>query len=221
MEKILSIKRIGIRGGGRGAAVLAFFCAVILSCSLFATAANADAQADIVAQATKDYAAGQSLQDVISKALSSAAASDVAPDNLAAALAESLLQAGIKNGADGVALAGQIASTMLCALTAGGTDTVTTLRTISQMVEGIRAAADRNGLNADAVRSQIDTDLIASACAGELGEQLAQVLDAVYKKKHAETYTAPPAPTVTPPSPPSNVASNVTNTFDPTASTTK
>ena len=207
MERISSIKRIGIRDGGQGVAVLVFFFAVILSCSLFATTANANAQADIVAQATKDFAVGQSLQDVMAHALASAAGSGVAFDNLAATLAESLMQAGIKNGADGVVLAGQIASAMLYALTASGADTATTLRTISQMVEGIRAAADRNGLNADAVRSQIDTALIAAASSSELGQQLVQVVDAAYTQK--------------PPTPPPSVASNVSNAFDPTASTTK
>jgi hypothetical protein len=178
-----------------------------------------------VAQATKDFAAGQSLQDVMAHALSSAAGSDVAFDNLAAALAESLMQAGIKNGADGVVLAGQIASAMLYALNANGADTATTLRTISQMVEGIRAAADRNGLKEkeDLVRSEIDKVLIAAASSGELGEQLVKVVDAAYAEKHAETYTAPPAPKVQPPPPPapSPIAANVSNAFDPTASKTK
>jgi len=223
MEKMSSIKCIGIRGGVRGAAVLAFFFAVILSCSLFATAANAEPQADILAQATADYAAGQSPQDVICHALASATASGVALDNLAPALAESLMEAGIKNGADGVLLAGQVASGMLCCtLTASGNDTATTLRTISQMVEGIRAAADRHGLNADSVHSQIDTDLSASACVGELGVQLVQVVNAAYLQAHAETYTAPAPPVVraNPLVAPASVGSNVANAFTPTASNT-
>jgi len=219
MEKISSIKCIGIRGGGRGVAVLAFFFAVILSCSLFATAANAEPQADIVAQATADYAAGQSLQDVITHALASATAAGVALENLAPALAETLMEAGIKNGADGVVLAGQVAEAMLCALTGSGTDTANTLRAISQMVEGIRAAADRHGLNAELVRGEINKDLSASACAGELGVQLAQVVDAAYLQAHAETYTAPPVARANPLVAPASVGSNVANAFSPTAST--
>jgi len=217
MGKISSIKRIGIRDGGRGAAVLALFFAVILSCALFATAANADTQGDIVAQATKDFAAGQSLQDVMAHALSSAAGSDVAPENLAAALAGSLMQAGITNGADGVVLAGQIISAMLSALAAGGADTDTKLRTLAQMVEGIRPVSDSNGLNADAVHSQI----IAAASSGDLGEQYAQVVNDAWTGR-ADTYTTLPAPKVQPPPPaPSPIAANVSNAFDPTASKTK
>jgi hypothetical protein len=204
------------------ARICVLFLAAMLVSTLYLPAANAATQAEIVAQAQAAYTSGQNLNGVISQAINSALSSGISLPDIAPALAETLMQAGIQNGADGVALAGQVASAMLYALTAIGTDTATTLRTISEMVEGIRAASDRNGLNADAVRSQIDTVLIAAASSGELGVQLVRVVDAAYAQTHAETYTAPPGPRAQgPPSAPASVGANVANAFNPTASATK
>lgn len=181
-----------ICNGGKGAALPMLFLAVVLSCFLFSNPVSAATQAEIVAQATAEYAAGRSIQDVVAHALAAAAASDIAFDSLAPALAESLMQAGIQSEAEGISLSGQITSAMLSALMAQGADNPTVLRTVSQMVEGIRAASDRAGLNADAVRAQIGSVLSAVGGTGEFGTQLVQVLNAAYSEAHAETYTTPP-----------------------------
>ncbi|MDR3568431.1 MAG: hypothetical protein P4L43_10425 [Syntrophobacteraceae bacterium] len=181
--------------GGRRGGIGVFLVACVLSWSLFTCVASAapapgpTAQNDIIAAAKAAYVSGQSLDAVIAQALKSAAAAGVYVPDMAPALAETLMETGIAQKQDGAALACQISTAMYAALAARGSDNATIFRTMAQTVEGIRAAADRNKLDAVAMQASINACL--ASVGGDLSTQLAQVVNQAYSQTHAETYTAP------------------------------
>ncbi|MCE5334595.1 MAG: hypothetical protein LLG06_08370 [Desulfobacteraceae bacterium] len=215
MIRVLGIKR----GSSRklGIPVIALLCFLIIG-SFISTSAIAETESDIVARADAEFSSGKSVLEVISSALSSAEAVGIPSERIAQALADALMDAGIRNGADGSILAGQIASGMLLAVTAAGADTNTTLRTVSETVLGIRAASESNGLDAATVESQVLSALSSNATTAELGTQLANVAAAALAQTRAETYTPPATPQASVPPAPSTIPSDVQNAYDPTAS---
>jgi hypothetical protein len=181
--------------GKQHAGIRVFLAASLLSWALLTCAASAapapaaTTQRDIIAGAKAAYALGQSLNAVIAQALKAASAAGVYVPDMVPGLAETLMQTGIDQKRDGVALSGQIASATYSALAAQDADNATILRTMSQTVEGIRAAADRNKLDTAAVLAQINSSL--ASVGGTLSTQPSQVVNQAYSQAHAETYTAP------------------------------
>jgi hypothetical protein len=192
------------------------FFAVILLSTLFTSAVLAAPKDDIVAQARSSLLAGRPLELCIAQALALASKSDIAPPDLAAELAESLMQGGIGVKMDGVALADNIVTDMVKALKDSGADDNTILRTIPPMVQGIRAAADRNKLDVMVVQKKIEDALGTSG--GNLTAQLVQMAQAAYGEQHAETYTPATPGATPPPAPAPSAGGGVSGAYDSTAS---
>ncbi|MHC4676579.1 MAG: hypothetical protein ACYTBZ_29185 [Planctomycetota bacterium] len=214
-------------------AALISFTPILISAA-WCGAAHAATQAEILDRAQRDYRAGQYLIEVISQAVHAALEGGIALEDLAAPLAETLMEAGLQLGQDGTSLTGSISANMFQACTNVGARDASLFRTVSQTTQGIRAAAAKAGLDANRVRVEIKFSL-TMASSPEVAQKLARVIDAAYQKSPAETYTAvaeapaqPVAPaletytsppqTFGPPEPPSSVPTSVGEAFDNTAS---
>lgn len=153
--------------------------------------ASAASQPEILDQAHKDYVSGQSLIEVIGHALETARASEITPENLAASLAETLMRDGLAMKREGPDLAHDISVAFLKSCIATNLDIPTTLRTIAQMIKGIRTASAASGLDQNLIRTGIERGLLESAGTQELGDQLVRVVDSAFQEDVAETYTVP------------------------------
>ena len=176
--------------------------------------------AAIVTEATKNLSSGEPVQQVVAQAMQSAANSGITPQEVILALSQSLMQAGIANGANGTSLAGEITSATLVVLTATGADSTTVIQTISLMAQGIGTGAGNSGLDTTPVLNQVQGVVLAQG--GDNSAQLGQVIANIISTGNvASTYTPPapaPPPPTPPPPPPSNVPQNVSDSFTPAAS---
>jgi hypothetical protein len=70
---------------------------------------------------------------------------------------------GAELGRNGIGLAGNISAHMYLAVINAGADDATLFRTVSQTIQGIRAGAANQGLEANQVRGQIERSLVSIA----------------------------------------------------------
>lgn len=84
---------------------------------------------------------------------------------------------GAELGRNGISLAGNIFAHMYWTVINAGADEGTLFRTVSQTIQGIRAGAANQGLEANQVRGQIERSLASAAPTVEVGQQLARVVD--------------------------------------------
>jgi hypothetical protein len=188
---------------------------VLLTSYLPANGAFAATLGEILDQARTKVLAGQDLPQVISQSVAAAQESGIVLDALAAPLVETLLEAGIDKGGNGVALAGDIASGLFLAIKDAGVDDPTLFRSVSQAIQGLRAGAARRGLDASQVRAEIQSSLEGAASTTEMAQQMGRIVESTYEEAYAATYTPPaPSPPAAPPSPPGVIG----NAYDPTAS---
>ncbi|MFH1138200.1 MAG: hypothetical protein V1816_19175 [Pseudomonadota bacterium] len=186
--------------------------------------AQTQTSATIITTAANDYFGGGALNQIIDNAFASAGANLIPLTDLAAGLSDALFETGLRQGQNGVDLAGQIASAMVTHLNTAGLDQAESLRILNATLLGLRAAAARAGIDQQALMNQLIASLQAAGAGSTwlTAEVSGALVNGAFQGDVASTYVPPdaglpgglPAPSLGPPDGTNPLGGN----YDPTAS---
>jgi len=174
--------------------------ALALALCLVPALSQAVTQGQTLALAKQNLTDGMPVDQIVGQALSGWSEGGLAPVDVIAPLAESLLENGIAAGKDGVRYAGAIVCAVLDWSIANNLPMADMARNVSQAVLGIRASLNRHGdLDPEKIKEEIKN------CPA-MDDVMRRVVDAAYDEVVAATYTPLAPPPFTVPQP---------NAFDP------
>lgn len=143
---------------------------------------------EFLAQAATAMRDEKPLPDIVDRAFTEADKAGLSPVKIASGLSETLMGTGLSMGQEGPQLAGQITCSVILWLEEAGYTTPEKARVVAESVLGIRAMAERRGLENKLFQSQIENSV--KACAGQMGPVFAKVVGDAFGGD-SETFTPP------------------------------
>jgi hypothetical protein len=163
---------------------------------------------DIYKAAMQGFNDGKNVNELVSEAFATAKAEGIPYYQIMAGLSETLVELGVRKGQDPLAAVDEVSAAIINKICEYGLNRAETMRAVSQMILGIRAASLRHGLDQEVVKGRIDTALNGATCSLQFAEA---VIDPSFQEAVLATYTAPDMffGTQAPPGAP------VVNSYDP------
>jgi|GEM_PF-4662866 len=143
---------------------------------------------EFLAQAAAAMRDEKPLPDIVDRAFTEADKAGLSPVKIASGLSETLMGTGLSMGLEGPQLAGQITCSVILWLEEAGYTTPERARVVAETVLGIRAMAERKGLENKLFQAQIENSV--KACAGQMGPIFAKVVGDSFGGE-SETFTPP------------------------------
>jgi hypothetical protein len=171
-----------------------FFKVIVALAAVFALGlAAAPSQAakttnDISMAVMEGYQGGKNIDELVAEAFATAKAEGIPYYQMIAAVSETLVEMETRSGKDPMQVLDDVSAAIINKVCEYGLDRAETMRVMSQMILGVRAASMRHNVDQNLVKARVNNAMNGASCALQYAMA---VVDPSFQEEVLYTYTAP------------------------------